>query len=126
MRAGSSRILSWVAIYAVALHAILLGLAPPLSAGNPGPFDPSSVICHSVAGDESSSPQSDRSGLIPGHACEHCNLCAACASPAAPHDLLAGILTPGRILDVLRPVSVAARPLATVSLALARGPPLPA
>ncbi len=57
-----------LAIYAVALHVVLLGLAP-ISAN--AAVDPFSVICHSVTnvqGDEA-----PKSGLIPGHACEHCN-----------------------------------------------------
>ncbi len=68
-----------LAIYAVALHVILLGLVP--IAANGEIVNPFSVICHSAgpvaAGDEAPG----KPDLIPGHACEHCNLCSA--APAA-------------------------------------------
>ena len=48
MRIGLRKVVSWVAIYAVALHVILLGTASV--AGNAAAaVDPFSVICHSVA-----------------------------------------------------------------------------
>ena len=43
MRLGR-RSISWVAIYAIALHAILWGVAPMAAAPASDPF---SVICHS-------------------------------------------------------------------------------
>ena len=111
-----------LAIYAVALHVILFGLAP--IAANGATVDPFSVICHSAAstallGDEAPG-QPD---LVPGHACEHCNLCSVAAPPPAPDIVLIGHLLPTRLLQVLRPAShtpsagVAFRPN------LPRGPP---
>ena len=68
-----------LAIYAVALHVILLGLVP--IAANGEIVNPFSVICHSAgpaaAGDETPG----KPDLIPGHACEHCNLCSAAPPP---------------------------------------------
>ena len=120
MRMGIRRAVSWVAIYAVALHVILLGLAP--IAANGASVDPFSVICHSVAsaaGDEAPG-QPD---LVPGHACEHCNLCNAAAPPPAPDTALIGNLAPTRLLQVLRPASQAPRAGIAFRPNLARGPP---
>jgi hypothetical protein len=111
-----------LAIYAVALHVILLGLVP--IAANGLTVDPFSVICHSAAstaapGDEAPS----KADLIPGHACEHCNLCSAAAPPPAPDIVLIGNLMPTRLLRVLRPASHA--PTAGIAFRpnFARGPP---
>ena len=56
-----------LAIYAVALHVILLGLVPITANGVA--VDPYSIICHSItptgaAGDETPA----KADLIPGHA----------------------------------------------------------
>ena len=97
-----------LAIYAVALHVILLGLVP--IAANGEIVNPFSVICHSAgpvaAGDEAPG----KPDLIPGHACEHCNLCSAAAPPPAPDIVLIGNLLPTRLLHVLRPASHAPPP----------------
>jgi hypothetical protein len=121
MRGLARKVLSWVAIYAIALHVILLGLVP--IAANGASIDPFSVICHSTAavpGDETPA----KNDLIPGHACEHCNLCSTAAAPPEPDIVLIGHLTPARVLQVLRPVSAA--PSAGIAFRpnLARGPPL--
>ena len=108
-----------LAIYAVALNVIFLGLAP---AGPAAATDPFSVICHSIAaaaGDEAPA----KPGLLPGHACEHCNLCSATAPPPAPDVALVIALRPALILDVLRPVSAPRRAGLTSDPKLARGPP---
>ena len=123
MRLLLRRGVTLLAIYAVALHVILLGLAP--IAANGATVDPFSVICHSAAstalpGDEAPG-QPD---LVPGHACEHCNLCSATAPPSAPDIVLIGDLAPARLLQVLRPASQAARAGIAFRPNLARGPPL--
>ena len=120
MRPIVRRGVTLLAIYAVALHVILLGLIPIGTAG--ANVDPFSIICHSAtgaAGDEAPV----KPGLIPGHACEHCNLCSVVAPPPAPDIALAGSMGPARILHVLRPIS--AVPTAGVAFRpnLARGPP---
>jgi hypothetical protein len=123
MRIGLRRAVSWMAIYAVALHVILLGLASVATDASAA-VNPFSVICHSIAhagaaGDEAPG----KSDLIPGHACEHCNLCSAVAPPPAPNVALFGSMAPARVLHVLRPVSAQARVSVTSDPKLARGPP---
>lgn len=113
--------MAWLAIYAVALHVIVLGLAPIAAGAAPG-VDPFSVICHSVP-DASADATPDKDRLIPSQACEHCDLCGAMAPPPAPDPTVIGIVVPLRVLGVLRPVSVAARPGGTSNPSLARGPP---
>jgi len=117
---SARRVLSLVAILAIALHGVLMSVAPPAAASATDPF---SVICHSVPQPTSSDDQSPASPDNAIHGCDHCNLCSAAATPVALDDILAGQLVPARLLQVLRPVSTAA----TISLAttpkLARGPP---
>ena len=122
MRSGLKRSVTLLAIYAVALHVILLGLAPITT--NRASVDPFSVICHSVAsaavpGDEAPG----KPDLVPGHACEHCNLCSAAAALPAPDIVLIGKLMPTRLLRVLRPASHAPRAGIAFRPNLARGPP---
>jgi len=111
------KLTSWVAIYAVALHVILLGLMPIAVAGEA--LNPFSAICHSAtAGDETPA----NPDLAPGHACEHCNLCTA-APPPEPATASIGQLLPARLLHVLHPVSQARRTGIAFTSNLARGPP---
>lgn len=115
---GSRRAVGFMAILAIALHGLLLSLAPLVAAAN----DPFTVICHSVP--QSSGQEQTPAGPDIGlHGCDHCNLCSAAGTPVAVDNVLAGQLRPGRLLHVLWPVS----PAATISLAttpkLARGPP---
>lgn len=113
--------MNWVAIYAVAANTLLTGIGPAFAAAQDG-IDPFSVICLHDAG---AAAPADRqpSGLLPGHACEHCTLCSAAAPPPAPDIVLIGNLTPARLLRVLRPASAA--PVVGVAFRpnLARGPP---
>lgn len=122
MRGLARQVTSWVAIYAVAMHVILLGLIP--IAANGAPVDPFLVICHSAV--SAAVPGGEAPGkpdLIPGHACEHCNLCSAAAPPPAPDIVRVGDLGPTRLLHVLRPASHA--PTAGIAFRpnFARGPP---
>jgi hypothetical protein len=124
MRERVRQCLGAMAIVAIALHGLLLGLAPLAAAASVDPF---TVICHSVPqtapNSETSDDQSPANPDIGVHGCDHCNLCSAAAAPAALDEVFAGQLIPARLLHVLRPVSTAA----TISLAttpkLAQGPP---
>lgn len=119
MRAGGKKVLSWIAIYAVALHVILLGLAPiTVSAA---PADPLLVICHSQSDAAPEAP--NPSGSTPGHACEHCTLCGNVAPPPPPTDVLAIVVLAAGVLDVLLPTSAPVLSGTTATPNLARGPP---
>jgi hypothetical protein len=120
MSLGLRRTVTLLAIYAVALHGILLGLGP---IGVSTQIDPFSVICHSIAPTAAGDETPDKANFIPGYACEHCNLCSASAPPAAPDVALIGHLVPMRVLSILRPVSTIARPGAPSDPKQARGPP---
>jgi hypothetical protein len=119
MRAGFRKVIGVLAIYAVALHVVLVGLMPFAAAAVSA--DPLSVICHSVPA--GAAGQQDTGVPQPGHACEHCNLCTAMAPPPAPDTPLAGHLAPARVLHVLRPLSTAAKTSLAADPKLARGPP---
>lgn len=121
MHGLAKKVLSWVAIYAVAAHALLTGIAPTFATAQDR-FDPFSVICLHDAGAATPAEQQPI-GMVPGHACEHCNLCSTAASPPAPGHMLIGKLAPTRLLHVLRPVSAAPRAGVTFRPNLARGPP---
>lgn len=121
MRRWLKRGAAWLAIYAVALHVILLGFSP-IAASGKASVDPFSVICHSIP-----AAGADRvpvkSGFIPSQACEHCNLCSAIAPPPSPDLALIGTVVPASVLGILRPASMAARVGVTSDPRLARGPP---
>ena len=119
MRAGWRKIIGVLAIYAVALHVVLIGLIPFAAAA--ASADPLSIICHSVP--PGAAGQQDTGVPQPGHACEHCNLCAALSPPPAPDTRLAGNLAPARVLYVLRPLSTSAQTSLAANPKLARGPP---
>ena len=122
MRMGVRRLVSWAAVYAVALHAVLLGTVPVISGGSVA-SDPFSIICHSDA--QPFAPANQTPGSpdhAPGHACEHCNLCSASVPPPAP-DSLIGTVLPLRVVHVLRPALSAPRIGLASDPKLARGPP---
>lgn len=126
MRFGWRKIVSVLAIYAIALNTILWAALAPVPVG--AYFDPLTAICHSVdnqaqSADQSLPGQPDK----PSKACDHCSLCSTTpASFSAADAVLAGILEPGRLLRVLRPAD-AARATGVVSdQHSARGPPLSA
>jgi hypothetical protein len=120
MRMNGKRGISVLAIYAIALHAILWSAAAPQIAASP--LDPFSVICHS----EASAPGDQRPSepaSAPTHACDHCTLCAANATPATLTPVLAGQLSPARLLQILQPVSAALGGHLMTTPNFARGPP---
>ena len=109
-----------LAIYAVALHVILSSIGS-LAVSTVNPF---SDICYSVAhagapGNEAPS----KPDLVPGHACEHCNLCSAAAPPPAPDVALNVDFEPTHVLRVLFLASTPTRIGVTSDPKLARGPP---
>lgn len=121
MRPARQRFLSLLAIYAVALHTIFLGFAPTGAAAAAAAADPFSVICHSATPAEQSGGQADH--LLPGHACEHCNLCSASEPPPAPTVALTVTMAPARIYHLLIPVSAPPRTGIASDPKQARGPP---
>jgi hypothetical protein len=122
MRINGRRALSVVAIYAIALHAILWTALAPQVAGSP--LDPFSVICHSGPQTGAPAEQSpENPAPAPGHACDHCNLCSAAAAPAALVPIFAGQLAPARLLQILQPASAALGGHLATTPNLARGPP---
>jgi hypothetical protein len=116
MRLGGRRILSVVAIYAIALHAILWGAAAPMAAAPSA--DPFSIICHNAAG-----AADEQSPATPSQACDHCTLGTTAAPPPAPGFALIGSLTPARVLQILTPASDSSSGSATGNSTSARGPP---
>ena len=106
-----------LAIYAIALHAILWGVAP-MAAGPTA--DPFSVICHSEAAtpDEQSPANPTHT-----HVCDHCNVCSGAPTPAALNAVVTEQLAPARLLQVLQPLSAEPRGHLATTPHLARGPP---
>jgi len=118
MRALLRRASGWTAIYAIALHTSLWAAVAPFATPVVDPF---TVICHS----EASAPADqtpDNGPLLPAHACDHCNLCSAIAPPV-PLNTPSASVAPARVLQVLRPASIAPRRDVTADPKLARGPP---
>jgi hypothetical protein len=119
MRSLMRQSVTFLAIYTIALHAVLWGLIAQPNATNT--FDPSTVICHSDASTPSQQTP-DRGPHAPGHACDQCSLCNAAVSAATPNTILIARFEPIRILQVLT-ASIAGRDGVTTDPKLARGPP---
>jgi hypothetical protein len=107
-----------LAILAIALHAMLWGVAPMAAAPS---LDPLAVICHS----DTSAP-GEQTPASPSHSqsCDLCTLCAAANASAALDSVITGQLAPARLLHVLRPASAATRSHLATAPNLARGPPI--
>jgi hypothetical protein len=120
MRVSGKRATSVLAIYAIALHAILWGAVAPQIAASP--LDPFAVICHSdPAAPTGQSPADPASA--PAQPCDHCNLCSAAAAPATLVLIFVGQLAPARLLQILQPASTALGGHLATTPNLARGPP---
>jgi hypothetical protein len=119
MSSRTRKSVSWVACFAIAVHAILFGASmQPAGAA----IDPFSVICHGgPAADSRSEPAPTHQ--IPTKACDHCSLCFAAAALAGPDAIPAGRLAPPSVLRVLIPASSAAIVRVGGAPNLARGPP---
>ncbi len=121
MRSGAKRILSVMAAYAVALHAVLWVAAAPFAPASA--VDPFTVICHSGAG--APADQAPEHGPpAPAHACDHCNLCNAASPPTAPDAVVTARFEPVLILRVLYPADFARHDDIATDPKLARGPPV--
>ena len=119
MRALLRRVSGWTAIYVIALHTVLWGVAP-LASGMT--LDPYSVICHSDIPTTSPDDQSP-AGPAPAHACDHCNLCSAASPPSAPDAAVTARFEPVLILRVHHNADIARRDDIATGPKLARGPP---
>ena len=120
MRFVGRRFISVAAIYAIALHTIFWAAGPmlPLPAGNTF-----SAICHSAVSLISDEAPGDP-GSAPTQVCDHCNLCSATPVPPAGFDsVLAGILTPTKLLHVLTLAPAAAYDGIADNPNRTRGPP---
>ncbi len=109
------RVLVWVAVYGIALQAILA----PLALAAPATVDPFTVICHSEAATDAN-PASQPTA--PVQTCDHCVLCnvtAGAAGTQTPH-LAAVLVQAGRIEPALL---FNAPPSALTTHHPARGPP---
>ena len=120
MRRGWRQAIGVMAIYAVALHVLLPGFSPVV-AGD-APAAPGFVVCHS---DRTGIPPRQTDGDVPGadSCCDHCDLCNALATPPLRGASYAQVLTPTLVLEVLRPLSTAARLSLSRDPKRARGPP---
>jgi hypothetical protein len=122
MRISARQVVCWAAIYAIALRAILLGIAPVISAGVIT-GDPFGIICHSDGQALAPTEQPAAPGNVPGQSCEHCNLCSALTPPLAPNAIL-GTILPSHGAGVLPPTPSTPRLDHQSNPKLARGPPL--
>lgn len=121
MRVSVQRIVTLMAIYAVAIHTILLGLVPVIAAPTVDPF---SVICHSERSGAAPAEQIPTAPVsAPGHACDQCIMGSAMAPPEPLDGLVVEQLAPARLLQILRPASVLVRDGIATKLKRARGPP---
>ncbi|MCK9915246.1 hypothetical protein MXD81_39420 [Microbacteriaceae bacterium K1510] len=115
-----------LAIFAIALHTMLwaLGATAMAFAGSTDSLDPFLVICHSGGSTDVTTDETPGAPLSkPTSACDHCNLCTATGTAAAPDVVLIGRLLPERIIALLSPVSVPKRNGVASDPKLARGPP---
>ena len=113
-----------LALYAVALHLILLGFVP-VSPGAFAAIDPFAVICHTTGpAVKPGTPPPGTLKYLPGRAIDYCNLCSAVAPPPAPDTAFYIEFRFERVLLVLRPASAAPHYGLTFGSTLIRGPPL--
>jgi hypothetical protein len=111
--------MSLMAVFAIAVHAILFGV-PMQAAGSA--VDPFTIICHSGPVDPAAAEQAP-ANQTPTKACDHCSLCFVAAALAGPGAIPAGRLAPPTVLHVLWPASSAARAHFATGPNLPRGPP---
>lgn len=121
MRIHFRRVLSMVAIAAIALHSALWS-GTAARAAVPA-FDPFSVICHS-SGSADPAPDQAPANSAPGHACDHCYLCGSTPPPAAsPASAVIQRLS-SHSSYVLEPAPALPHGGVEIALKGARGPPV--
>lgn len=118
MRIGIKRVVGLIAIYALALQTILLGVAPVAGFGSIV-----FVICRSdsqsIAANAQTHGKEDRQ---PGKGCEHCTLCNTASPPLVPVAGF-GFLVLFCIAIIFCAISSTPCMVAASGLKLARGPP---
>jgi hypothetical protein len=117
------RVIGLVAIYAIALNAILWGFSPPASTTS---IDPFIVICHSAGADTAGDPQQQPASPAHSTACDHCTLCSALPASSPPSAASYIQFLPARLIDQLGLETAAPLNGLPPSPKLARGPPQPA
>jgi len=123
MRSLLRRSVTLLALYAVALHILLLGFLPP-ELGSFSPIDPFAIICHTVdpSGGQGK-PAQGKLQYLPGRAIDRCDLSSAVAPPPSPDESFRIDLQRTRLLDVLEPHSVGEHKSLVYPANLIRGPP---
>jgi hypothetical protein len=110
-----------LAIYAVALTAIL-SVAAPQTAG--AAVDPFSVICHSGTDTAAATTEKSPAQHSPAKACDHCTLCNAAPIAAIAFDgYVIGVLTPAKPPRTARPAVSVSHDDIGGSPKQAQGPP---
>ncbi len=123
MRVWLRRSVGLLAIYLIALTAILSSFSGPQPAS--AAFDPFSVICHSGPQDASQTDTGPATpASLPNHGCDHCTLCSAAPVAAVAFDGVAvDYRTPTKPLHRLRAVAIVTRDDSAGSPRQAQGPP---
>ncbi len=120
MRGWLRRSVSLLAIYVIALTAILSVAAPTAGAA----FDPFSVICHSGTDTAAATTETAPAQQSPTKACDHCTLCNAAPVAGVAFDgFVIGVLTPAKPPRATRPAVSVSRDDIGGSPRQAQGPP---
>ena len=123
MRHFWRRSVTLLALYAVALHVILLAFLPIIP-GSFVPVDPFAIICQTTgAAAKPDQPPPGKLHFLPGRVIDHCDLCSAAAPPPAPDVAHAVDFRSARVVHVFSPLSTPARSGFIFPSKLIRGPP---
>jgi hypothetical protein len=123
MRSACQRSVTLVALYAVALHIVLLGFLPA-GFGTFSPIDPFAIICHTVGpAEHPGEPPQGSLQYLPSRAIDRCDLSSAVGLPPSPEAFFKVALQPTRLLDLLRPHRALAQKSPVYPANLIRGPP---
>jgi hypothetical protein len=124
MRHFWRRSVTVVALYAVALHVILLAFLPIIP-GSFLPVDPFAIICQTTgAAAKPDQPPPGKLHFLPGRVIDHCDLCSAAPPPPAPDVASSVDFRAARVLHVFSPLSAPGRSGFILQSKLIRGPPL--